>query len=64
MQLDVVVSPPAIKLHYQKPAGLKEIEYRKTPNKRPWAFVSYIACKRAFSAFSSFLRNENRTIFD
>ena len=26
MQLDVVVSPPAIKLYYQKPAGIKEIE--------------------------------------
>ena len=26
MQLDVVMSPPDIKLHYQKPAGIKEIE--------------------------------------
>ncbi len=32
--------------------------YRKTPNKRPWAFVSLIVSKRAFLAFSSFLRNE------
>ena len=37
--------------------------YRKTPNKRPWAFVSLIVSKRAFLAFSSFLRNANRTIF-
>ena len=37
--------------------------YRKTPNKRPWAFASLTDLKRAFPAFSSFLRNENRTIY-
>ncbi len=38
--------------------------YRRTPNKRPWAFASYIDLKRAFPPFSSILQNENRTIFD
>ncbi len=37
--------------------------YGKTPNKRPWAFARWIAPKRAFSPFNSFMRNENQTIF-
>ena len=37
--------------------------YRKTPNKRPWAFAGIVVLKRTFVPSSSFLRNENRTIF-
>ena len=37
--------------------------YRKTPNKRPWAFAATVVLGRTFSPSSSFLRNENRTIF-
>ncbi len=37
--------------------------YRKTPNKHPWAFASLTDFKWTFPPFSSFLRNENRTIF-
>ncbi len=40
-----------------------QIIYRKTPNKRPWAFAAVVGLKRIFSPSSSFLRNENRTIF-
>ena len=41
---------------------LIEFVYRKTPNKRPWAFAVIVGLKRTFSPSSSFLRNENRTI--
>ena len=37
--------------------------YHKTPNKRPWAFAGNGAWERTFSPSSSFLRNENWTIF-
>ncbi len=37
--------------------------YRKTPNKRPWAFAGSVALERTFSPSRSNLRNENRTIF-
>ncbi len=35
----------------------------KPPNKRPWAFTDTVALETTFSPSSSFLRNENRTIF-
>ena len=37
--------------------------YRKTPNKRPWAFAGGVALEGTFSPSMSFLQNENRTIF-
>ena len=42
---------------------ISKYNYRKTPNKRPWAFATFIAIKRTFSPSRRFLRNENRTIF-
>ena len=46
---------------YQSPYNFNNM-YRKTSNKRPWVFAS-LTDVRAFSPFSSFLRNKNRTIF-
>ncbi len=37
-------------------------KYRKTPNKRPWAFAGSVGLKRTFYPSSGFLRNENPTI--
>ena len=37
--------------------------YRKTPNKRPWAFAATVGLKRTLFPSCSFLRNKNRTIF-
>ncbi len=42
---------------------VQTLEYRKTPNKRPWTFAGIIALKKTSSPSNSFLRNENRTIF-
>ncbi len=41
--------------------GLQK-EYRKTPNKRPWAFASFTASKRAILPFSSFLQNRAKNV--
>ncbi len=59
------ISPQPLQPTSPRLVGYVSIQaYRKTPNKRPWAFANYRVRKRAFPPFSSFLRNDNRTIFD
>ena len=51
-----------IEMHCKYERLTFKLIYRKTPNKRPWAFAGSVGLKRTVSPFKGFLRNENWTI--